>query len=47
MAAPLQLADHVTHVLVVGDPRAEEAADAEIDLARLVEAIDEARARLS
>ena len=47
VAAPLQLADHVTHVLVVGDPRAEEAADAEIDLARLVEAIDEARARLS
>lgn len=47
VAAPLQLADQVTHVLVVGDPRGEEAADAEIDLARLVEAIDDARARLS
>jgi hypothetical protein len=46
MAAPLVVGDRVTHVLVVGDPRSEDPEDAIVDLARLVEAIDEARARI-
>lgn len=46
VAAPLLLADEVTHVLVVGDPQGEDAQDAIVDLARLVEAIDETRVRL-
>lgn len=46
VAAPLTRGGEVAHVLVVGAPRSDDPDDAAVDLARLVEAIDDVRARI-